>query len=385
MERAIPEGFNWPTGLFVIIYHAALLIGLPFYFIYAPPGAALIAISVALLFLTEIGIGAAYHRFYAHRAYKMSKPVEAVLLFLATLATQGDVLRWSYEHRLHHSFTDSDDDPYSIKKGFWYAHMLWLFEKGRPLEERWVKDLQANPLARFQHNHIGVLTFGGNILVAVLVGWMVGDFLGAFVLAWWTRMAVAHHLTWFVNSLCHCWGERTFSKELTAVDNYILALVTVGEGYHNYHHTFPSDYRNGVRWYHVDPNKWTIWLLSKLGLARDLKRINPDRIKRRLLIEDRQLLVDHLDHHGQTKGAELRQRIEQLAARIQETLGRQGALLEQIKRLERERQERRINRAAARAHRRAHRRALRSVRQDLRREWRDWHQLCGVVLALQTA
>ena len=123
MARGGPAGFNWPTGLFLITYHVALLVGLPFYFIYATPGLPLIAISIALLFLTEIGIGAAYHRFYAHRAYKMSRPVEAVLLFLATLATQGDALRWSFEHRLHHSFTDGKGDPYSIKEGFWYAQV----------------------------------------------------------------------------------------------------------------------------------------------------------------------------------------------------------------------------------------------------------------------
>ena len=380
MARGGPAGFNWPTGLFLITYHVALLVGLPFYFIYATPGLPLIAISIALLFLTEIGIGAAYHRFYAHCAYKMSRPVEAVLLFLATLATQGDALRWSFEHRLHHSFTDGKGDPYSIKEGFWYAHMLWLFDKGKPIEERLVRDLKANPLVMFQHRHSGKLMFGSNIAVALLVGWAVGDFLGGFVLAWLTRMAVSHHLTWFVNSLCHCWGERTFSKELSAVDNYVLAVVTVGEGYHNYHHTFPSDYRNGVRWYHVDPTKWTIWLLSKVGLARDLKRIDHDQIERRLLREDRRLLVDHLDN-GHTRYEELKLRVEQLSARIHEALSRRGALVKQIARLK----QTGAYCTAKQAEARVHRRELRSLRQHLKRDWRAWHELCGMVLMPQPA
>jgi len=372
MERAAYRGFNWTTGPFVIAYHVALLIGLPIYFMNASPGWPLIVISIALLFATEIGIGAAYHRFYSHRAYKMSRPAEAVLLFLATLATQGDALRWSFEHRLHHSYTDTDDDPYSIKKGFWYAHIIWMFERSRPMNERWVKDLRANPLVAFQHKYIAVLMFGSNAVVAGLIGWAIGDFLGAFVLAWWTRMAVSHHLTWFVNSLCHCWGERTFSKELSAVDNYALAVMTVGEGYHNFHHTFPSDYRNGIRWYHVDPTKWTIWTLSKLGLASGLKRVDAARIERRLLREDRRLLVSHLDQVQRPDAPALKERIDQMVHEIQEALGRRLQLSNQIRELRKER-----DRVAARERRRE----LKTVTQSLRRDWRDWNRLCGTVLA----
>jgi stearoyl-CoA desaturase (delta-9 desaturase) len=365
---------NWPTLLFIVCYHVGLIIGLPFYFVYHPPGLALIVISVVLLVLTEIGIGAAYHRFYAHCCYTLSKSAESVLLFLATLATQGSAFQWSHDHRMHHRFSDTKDDPYSIKHGFWHAHMLWLFKKPRPIDVSRVPDLTKNRLVMFQHKYANCLSVGGNIVLCGLVGWLVGDFLGAFVLAWWTRLAISHHLTWFVNSLCHCWGARTYSKEQTAVDNYILAVLTVGEGYHNYHHTFPADYRNGVRWYHIDPTKWTIWTLSKLGLAGNLKRISAARIERRLLQEDHRLLVDRLEDHVLAKRAELKHRIEQLAARIQEKLGRQGALIEQIKTLKR-----------AREATRAYRQELRAIRQSLREDWRAWHQLCYTVLEPQAA
>jgi len=372
-----PREVNWTNAFFIVGYHVALLVGLPFYFVHSPPGAPLIFASLALLLLTEIGIGAAYHRFYSHRCYTLSKPVEAVLLFLATLATQGSALRWSYEHRMHHSYTDTDDDPYSIKKGFWHAHCLWLFEKGRLLDEKRVPDLLSNRLVMFQHRRAGALSMASNLVVALLIGWAVGDFLGAFVLAWWTRLLLSHHLTWFVNSLAHCWGEQTYSKEHSAVDNYILAILTVGEGYHNYHHTFPSDYRNGVRWYHVDPTKWTIWVLSKLGLAGGLKRVSSVRIEKRLLAEDRRLLLERLQSQVRAKGAELEQAIEHLAARIQDQLRRKSALVERIRHLRRASVDRRTAVQTARPLRRE----LRAIRASLRRDWEAWHRLCGVVLA----
>lgn len=367
------KNIRWSAGSFVVVYHVALLVGLPFYFYFSTPSAALIAISIALLFLTEIGIGAAFHRYYAHRCYRLSKPAEALLLFLGTLATQGSVLRWSYEHRLHHARVDTDDDPYSIKKGFWYAHVLWLFDPSKPIDKRWVSDLLENKLVVLQDRYAGTLAILSNAAVCLLVGWAVGDYLGALVLAWWVRLLVSHHLTWFVNSLAHCWGERTFSKEHSAVDNYILAFLTVGEGYHNYHHTFPSDYRNGVRWYHFDPVKWTIWLLSKLGLARDLKRFNHYKIKRRLVMEDRKLLLANLKSHARRHAIELEEKIEHLATLLQEKLHRMSALADQLRELKRSSAERAIVRAA--------RRELKRLEPDLRRDWHAWLHLCDAVLA----
>lgn len=361
-----------PPGLFIIAYHVGLLVGLPLYFYYQTPSTALIVISVALLFLTEIGIGAAFHRFYAHRCYSLSKPAEAMLLLFGSLASQGSVLRWSYDHRMHHARVDTDDDPYAITKGFWYAHVMWLFEQNKPIQDKVVSDLLENPLVRLQHRFAGALAIFGNAAVFVAVGWLVNDYLGAFVLAWWTRLLVSHHLTWFVNSLAHCWGERTFSKEQSAVDNYVLAFLTVGEGYHNYHHTFPSDYRNGVRWYHFDPVKWTIWSLSKLGQADNLKRFCSYRARRRLVLEDRKLLLANMKQHAQRKAAELEEMVESLSGRLQERLQRMSKLADQIRDLKRARTER--------ATLRSRRQELKTLRSSLRRDWRDWMRLCDQVL-----
>jgi stearoyl-CoA desaturase (delta-9 desaturase) len=363
---------EWPVLLFILAYHVGLLVGLPLYFAHETPGIGLVVTSIVLLFLTEIGIGGAYHRYYAHRCYELSRPAEWVLLFLATLAVQGSAIQWSHDHRRHHTFVDSDDDPYSIRKGFWFAHCLWLFHKQPPLDEKWVRDLIKRPLLRFQHKYVNYLGMGANALVWLAVGFAFSDFLGAFVLAWWTRLAVSHHFTWFVNSLAHTWGERTYSRELSAVDNYILAFLTVGEGYHNYHHTFASDYRNGVRWYHFDPTKWTIWTLSKLGLARNLKRFNAYRIRTRLLAEDKKLLLDALRERAHLTRVELEGRVQGLAETLQAKLARVRALGEELKKLGRSKEER--------AARRALRRELREVEQSLKRDWRSWSRLCGTVL-----
>ncbi len=294
------------------------------------------------------------------------------MLFLGTVALQGSVLQWSYEHRKHHAHVDTDEDPYSIKKGFWYAHVLWLFEKTRPIEEKWVGDLLQNRLLVFQHRYYGWLGIGSNVLVFLLIGWLFNDFLGAFVLAWWTRLLLSHHLTWFINSLAHCWGSRTFSREHSAVDNYVIAFLTVGEGYHNYHHTFASDYRNGVRWFHFDPAKWMIWTLDKLGLASDLKRYDRYTIKKRLLAEDRRLLLETVKQRANSKKAELEQKILQLSEAIREKLNRVQGLADEIRKLKRG--------GAARERIKARLAELRRVKQSLRRDWRSWGRLCGVVL-----
>jgi stearoyl-CoA desaturase (delta-9 desaturase) len=360
------------SGMFIIAYHVGLLIGLPLYFAHHTPSGALVAASAVLLFLTQMGITAAYHRLYAHRAYQLSPLVEVPLLWLGTLAVQGSALRWSFEHRLHHSYVDTDRDPYSIKKGFWYAHVLWLFDPQQPIDEKRVKDLAKNRLVMLQHNWYGTLCLASNLLVIGLIGWAVGDLLGAFVLAGWTRLALSHHLTWFINSLAHTWGERTYSKEHSAVDNHIVALLTVGEGYHNYHHTFPSDYRNGVRWYHFDPSKWLIWGLSKVGLATKLRRFGPEVIRKRLLSEDRRLLLQTLAEQARAGKEELERRIELLAEAIHAKLARVGALVDEVRRLRRERAERAV--------RRERRRELRVLAQSLRRDWRSWFELCASVL-----
>jgi stearoyl-CoA desaturase (Delta-9 desaturase) len=288
------SNFNWIPGLFILGYHFFLLAALPLYFLHHAPSWGMMLVTAVLVYVTGLSVTAGYHRFYSHTTFKMNPVVEAVFLFFATMATQGSALRWTYDHRIHHAFVDTDKDPYSIKKGFWYAHFLWLFEKPQEIENKVVADLLKKPLLRFQHRFYGSLMLGTNLLVTLFIGWCFHDYWGAFLFAWLVRTFFLHHFTWFINSLAHTWGARTFSQELSAADNYLISFFTFGEGYHNYHHTFAYDYRNGIRWYHFDPTKWLIWTLSKLGLVYNLKKNAHYFIEEKILLERKQLLIEKI-------------------------------------------------------------------------------------------
>ncbi|MEK7583871.1 MAG: acyl-CoA desaturase, partial [Patescibacteria group bacterium] len=232
---------------------------------------------------------------------------------------------------------------------------------------KYVPDLLKSKLLMFQHRHYLTLAFLSNVIIFFVVGSLTGEYLGAFVLAWWGRLFALHHLTWFVNSLAHYWGERTYSKEQSAVDNYLLAFFTTGEGYHNYHHTFPADYRNGIRWYHFDPNKWLIWTLSKLGLARGLRRHTTYVIQRKLLFADQQLFLTVLAGKALARKQELEARVQTLSLSLQEKLQR-------IKTLADER------RAAFATRRKQLSRELHEVKRNMRKEWRQWYKLGRSIL-----
>lgn len=303
------KGFNWVPGLFIIGYHLILVGILPFYFLHHTPSWKLISGSFVLFYLAGLGITVGYHRLYSHTTYKINAVVEWVVLFFGTMAIQGSVIRWSFDHRHHHAFVDTDADPYSIKKGFWYAHVLWLFEKQKEVDPKVVSDLWRRPLLRFQHRYYGLLMVLTNALAFVAIGAFCQDYLGAFVFALLVRMFFGHHFTWFINSLAHTWGARTFCKELSAVDNCIIALLTFGEGYHNYHHTFAYDYRNGIRWFHFDPTKWIIWTLSKCGLTKQLRRVENHQIEEKILLESKKILLQKVPPSFQLKREEWEQKV----------------------------------------------------------------------------
>lgn len=310
------KNFNTGPALFLIIYQTLFLLLFPIYLYYNSVSLSLSAISVVLLFLTGISITGGYHRFYSHRSYKVSKPVECVLLFFATMAAQGSVLRWAFDHRQHHAYVDTDRDPYSISKGFWYAHFLWILEKPKSIDPKVVPDLLVNPLVVFQDRFFGTLMVATNAIVTLFIGWLLNDYLGAFAVALFARLLALHHFTWFINSLAHTWGDKPFSQEQSAVNNFVIALLTFGEGYHNFHHTFANDYRNGIRWYHYDPTKWMIWILNKLGLASHLKSVDSAVIEKRMVIEHKRLLLERLANLWHVKREELELKIDSLANQI---------------------------------------------------------------------
>jgi stearoyl-CoA desaturase (Delta-9 desaturase) len=190
---------------------------------------------------------------------------------------------WASEHRRHHKHVDHDDDPYNISKGFFYAHIGWLIFKlnpDQPYDN--VDDLQKDKLVCWQDRHVHLIavlvSFGPPSLLGFLWnGWQGA--LGAFLIAGVARIVVLQHCTFLINSACHAIGRQPYSTKCTARDSLFLAFFTFGEGYHNYHHEFQHDYRNGVKPWQFDPTKWIIWTLSKLGLVGNLRRVPADKIR----------------------------------------------------------------------------------------------------------
>ena len=331
----------WPVFLYIAGYHLFLLIALPIYFLSGhAPSLPLILISAALVFIPGMSITSGYHRLYSHNCYKTHPIIEAVLLFFGTLATQGSALRWANDHRLHHAYVDTDKDPYSVKKGLWYAHVLWMFFRSAPIDPKVISDLSRNKMVAFQHKYYVWCMLASNTAVSLLVGWLLGDYLGAFLFAWWVRLFCLHHTTWCINSLAHYWGTQEYSREHTAVDNYLISFLTYGEGYHNYHHTFAYDYRNGISWYHFDPAKWLIWTLHKLGLAKDLKRVNNYRIARQLLLQHKEELLLKLQK------SVCAQKVAEVAEKISEKLSQMQTILDRDQ--------------------------IRAMKKSLRGDWREW-------------
>jgi stearoyl-CoA desaturase (delta-9 desaturase) len=198
-------------------------------------------------------------------------------------------LKWAADHRVHHRHVDHDKDPYNINKGFFYAHIGWIFLKEEKFDiSDYPKDLLNDKLVMWQHRNYLWLSIAVGFVLPTVIGYFLGSALGAFALSAILRVVLVHHCTFFINSLCHIVGTRPYTDTNTARDSYIMALFSYGEGYHNYHHYFPSDYRNGIRWYHFDPTKWLIKILSFVGLVRDLKKVPQkliDQAKAEMLIK----------------------------------------------------------------------------------------------------
>lgn len=363
---------NWGPVIFLTAYQVLLLLSLPFYFYFWQVQMSTVITMIVLLFITGISITGGYHRYYAHKTYRTNTFMEAIILFFSTMAVQGSALRWSFDHRLHHAHVDTDEDPYSIKKGFWYAHFLWIINKPMTPTMKVVPDLMKNKMVMFQHNHYRTLILATNIIAFFVLAPILGDWAGTFFLVIWTRMFLLHHFTWFINSLAHTWGDKPFSQEHTAVNNYIISLLTFGEGYHNYHHTFANDYRNGVRWYQYDPTKWLIWTLNKLGLAYDLKQMSNYTIKKKMVLEHKNLLIEKIASYCNEKTDELEKQVHEVAERIVDKISAFSKLNERYY------EEKSKN--TARDALKELKREIKALQKSMKSDWREWSQLSNNIL-----
>lgn len=283
----------------------------------------IIWLSIAFYFLTGLGITAGYHRLFAHRAYKASALYRGLMLILGGAALQNSALKWCNDHRVHHTKVDTDHDPYNINEGFFYAHMGWILLQENIDDYRYSKDLLNDKLVMLQHKYYLPLIVLTSFLLPGLLGYLLADsFLGGFFVAGFARAVFVHHCTFFINSLCHMLGTRPYDKEQTARDSWIMALFTFGEGYHNYHHTFQADYRNGIKWYHYDPTKWLIWTASKFGITTNLKKVQNEEIMAKM-IEANLNVASHSKYHefNQHLVQNIKEKLDQIYSNIQKIKG----------------------------------------------------------------
>jgi len=257
-----------------------------------------------------------YHRLFSHRTYQAAWPMRLILLLFGAAAFQNSAIAWCSDHRHHHRFVDDIElDPYPVKRGFWYAHWLWVMEGGdRPVDG--IADLEQDPLQRWQRKYH---FFIGGVMAAgppLLVGWATHNIVGQLIIGLLLRIVLTHHSTFLINSAAHWFGTQPYTDSNSARDNALLAPFTFGEGYHNYHHMWQWDYRNGPLWYQFDPAKWIIAAASWVGLAWGLRRVPATTMQRaRVAMEAKRLSATLAED-----ALHLRQALEAAQLKVDEAL-----------------------------------------------------------------
>jgi stearoyl-CoA desaturase (delta-9 desaturase) len=291
----------WGNVAFLVLTPLAAAIAVPWYAL--ARGVTWVEIGgCALMWLvTGLSITAGYHRLFTHRAFSAPAPVRALFAIIGAAAYENSVISWAAAHRFHHRHVDTDDDPYNAQEGFFHAHMGWVMIEGAKHDDTSnVPDLWKDPILRWQHRHVIAIGTVVNLASTVGLGLLTGRMLGMFVFALLLRLVLTHHFTFLINSAAHIWGSQPYSTAHSARDNWLLSFLSFGEGYHNYHHSFQADYRNGPRLYNWDPSKWLIWTMEKVGLAGNLKRSPLDVTLGKLFEHARERFEGRLAAIGET-------------------------------------------------------------------------------------
>ncbi len=274
------------------------VIGVPIYIYNYGVSAPLLTLTIFWAVATGMGITIGYHRLFAHKTFKSHPIVVFLGLFFGAAAFEESALEWASQHRDHHKYVDTPKDPYNIMQGFWYAHIGWILFRNHTINFENVKDLQQNKLVVHQEKNYVLWAVTAGVLVPLAIGALIGHFWGAALLAVFGRVTFVHHGTFLINSACHYFGRRTYDAQSSARDNWLAAVLTHGEGYHSFHHRFPSDFRNGHKWYHWDPSKWMISIFSKLGLVYDLKHVSKFNILAARLIAEKELAEGYIKNQS---------------------------------------------------------------------------------------
>jgi len=284
MGREYQQGrINWVTTIAMGLFHVGAIAAL-FFFSWTN----LAAFAIMYFFAINVGIGVAYHRLLTHRGYRTPKWVEYFVTMCGCLALEGGPIFWVATHRVHHQNSDHEGDPHTPHDGTWWAHAGWILS-GRAMHSetallgRYAPDLTRDPvhvwLSKYHYVPLVISGVLQIIIGAVLAGpghYVIGA-LGMLLWGTFLRVTIGLHATWLVNSATHLWGKRRFETKDDSRNNWWVALLTGGEGWHNNHHAHPVSARHGLAWYEFDINYYCIWLLSKLGLAEKVQIAKYDK------------------------------------------------------------------------------------------------------------
>jgi stearoyl-CoA desaturase (delta-9 desaturase) len=249
--------------------------------------------------------------------------------------------------------------------------MGWMLvhEKPKIAIEPYGRDLERDPVVRLQHKYYVPIAIAMSFGLPTLIGYFLGSWLGGLAIAGFLRVVLVHHATFFINSWCHMWGRQTYTDPNTAKDSFLMAVATFGEGYHNFHHIFANDYRNGVRWYHWDPTKWLISFFAWIGGAYKLRRTPWSEIIKLQMQMDEKRLKERLQSHWQVQ---FQTKLDTMRAQVESAHTRFEQLREEYRRLANDYSQSKWERVEE------IRAQLKAARSEMRRalaEWRSYNSL----------
>jgi stearoyl-CoA desaturase (delta-9 desaturase) len=243
--------------------------------------------------VTCLGVTVGFHRYFTHGSFKAKRPLRLALAIVGSMAVQGPILHWVADHRRHHAFSDKEGDPHSpwlfgtspaaLARGFWHAHLGWVLDRELTNQERFAPDLLADRDIRRVHRLFGLwtaLTLAAPALLGGLISWSWWGAVTAFFWAGLVRVTFLHHVTWSVNSVCHMVGDRPFASRDRSANFWPLAVLSMGESWHNLHHADPTCARHGVKPGQIDISARLIWVFEKLGWVYDVRWPTPTRLAR---------------------------------------------------------------------------------------------------------
>lgn len=272
LKSRFPHGVNWGVALWLAGIHVAAIFAF-FYFSWAG-----VITFFVLHFVTAcLGVTLGYHRLLTHGSFKVPRVLEFFFSCCGIISGEGSPIFWVATHRKHHALSDQEGDPHSPLEGFWWAHFIWLQpaksnEEVQQLLSRWAPDMWKDPMHRFLHYTYPIILIASGAALYALGEYVIGGVgLSVFLWGFCLRQVAVYHGTWFVNSATHVWGYRNYKTRDQSRNNWWVAFLSYGEGWHNNHHAYQRLARHGHRAWEIDITYAMIWTMKKLGLAKDVQ------------------------------------------------------------------------------------------------------------------